>query len=359
MLDLIAEVESLNIPLTPEPEASAEDAGLKYVSDESTGIRRKKWGRGITYIDAEGEHVREKTVRLRCKQLAIPPAWTEVWICDADHGHIQATGRDDAGRKQYIYHPGWEAVRTRTKFDRLIPLGGALPRLRGRCRTDLRRKGLPREKVLALVVRLLESTLIRIGNDEYADENESFGLTTMRDRHVTFDSDGCIFEFTGKSGQHQFVRVDDTALTQVVRDCRDLPGYEVFQFFDESGNRHDVKSRHVNSYLTEATGLALTAKDFRPWGATLLAAQHLIKSGAPADDADARVLETVDRVAGKLGNTRAICRDYYIHPDVTKGYRDGSLLDTWERLREVTPAPKLDPDEHRMLHFLAEKYKAR
>ena len=363
MNDLISEARSLGVQLSPEPAVSARAAGLAYVSDDEPGIRRKKWGRGFTFLDAEGRHIDETDLRRRCEKLAIPPAWRDVWICPDPAGHIQVTGRDDAGRKQYIYHPRWEEVRSRVKFDRLIPFGSALPELRARSSDDLKRDGLPRAKVLALVVRLLECTLIRIGNDEYADVNESFGLTTMRDRHVSFDDDGCRFEFSGKSGQHQCIRVSDLELAGAIRDCRDIPGYEIFQFFDEGGAKQDVKSHHINHYLNEATGLALTAKDFRPWGATLLAAQILVSIGgasqASDSEIDAHIIDTIDQVAEQLGNTRSVCREYYIHPNVTEGFRDGTLAETWQRLSGVTPHRRHSADEHRLLHFLVDQYKAR
>ena len=250
-----------------DPERSARRAGLRYVSDDDPGIRRKRWGRGFTYLDPDGNHITDGPERDRLDDLAIPPAWTDVWICPDPEGHLLATGRDDAGRKQYLYHPAWEQMRREVKFNRLIPFGEALSAIRARCARDLARAGLSREKVLALVVTLLDQTLIRVGNPAYADQNGSYGLTTLRDRHVDFSEHHCVFEFTGKSGKEHCVPFDDPHLARLVKACRDVPGYHLFQYYDESGQRGEVHSDDVNTYLRATTGADFTAKDFRTWGA--------------------------------------------------------------------------------------------
>lgn len=338
----------------PAPEVSARRAGLRYVSDDEPGYRRKKWGRGFTYLTPQGDHLDDEDERARIEALAIPPAWTDVWICRHPNGHLQATGRDDAGRKQYRYHPKWEQVRNRAKFDRLIPFAEALPTLRARCESDLERDGLPRAKVMAAVVRLLEVTLIRIGNDEYAQSNDAYGLTTMRDRHVTFSEEHCVFTFQGKSGQEQHIELADAQLAKIVQECRDLPGYEIFQYFDDDDQKQDVKSHHVNTYLREAMGAPFTAKDFRTWGGTVRAASVLDELGPPdaEKDVSSRLKRAVEAVAEHLGNTKAVCRDYYIHPAITEAYRVGTLLDDWRRYHAEDPPDRFRRDEHATLAFL-------
>ncbi len=338
----------------PSPEASARRAGLHYVSDDEPGIRRKKWGRGFTYLDPEGRHITDEEERARIEALAIPPAWTDVWICLSPKCHLQATGRDDRGRKQYRYHPKWEAVRKLMRFDRLIPFGQLLSPLRARCAHDLAREGLPRDKVLAAVVRLLDCTLIRIGHDEYADANDSFGLATLRRRHVSFSAGACTFTFTGKSGQDRQIELCDPQLIEIIQACCDVPGYEIFTFFDEEGTKHDAKARHVNAYLKEITGAEITAKDFRPWHGTVAAAQSLCKMPAPDSDeeVDQHLVQMVKEVAERLGNTVAVCREHYIHPAVFEGYHDGSLCTQWPHFLKESPTPQLAPEEHALLRFL-------
>ena len=341
-----------------DPKASAERAGLLYVSDDEPGIRRQKQGPGFTYFTPDGERIdRNDPRRERIEQLAIPPAWTDVWICPSPKGHLQATGRDEAGRKQYRYHPKWQAVRQRARFDRLVHFGQALPEVRARTAHDLRREGLPRAKVLALVVRLLDDTLIRIGGAEYARDNDSFGLTTMRRRHACFDEDGrCTFVFTGKSKQEHEIALDDPALTQVVQACCEVPGYEIFAFFDEDGEKHDVKASHVNAYLKTTTGQDFTAKQFRPWGGTVEAAR-LLHAHGPAEtekEADDVVVEVVKAVAEKLGNTPAVCRQHYIHPALFEHYRRGDFLTDYEAHlgSSSSQAEGLTPEERAVLSFL-------
>jgi DNA topoisomerase-1 len=344
-----------------DPQVSAERAGLVYVSDDAPGIRREKRGTGFTYFTPEGENIpKGDPRRKRIEELVIPPAWTDVWICPSPEGHLQATGRDEAGRKQYRYHPKWQETRRRARFDRLVHFGRALPEIRARTAHDLRMEGLPRAKVLALVVRLLDDTLIRIGGAEYARDNNSFGLTTMRRRHACFDEQGaCTFAFTGKSGQEHEIALDDPSLAQVVQACCEVPGYEIFAFFDEDGTKHDVKADHVNAYLKATTGERFTAKQFRPWGGTVEAARRLDARGpAPNErEADDVLTEVVKAVAEKLGNTVAVCRQHYIHPALFEDYPSGAFLPAYRTHLENQKGrdDSLDPAEEAMLSFLEER----
>lgn len=312
-----------------DPRASARAAGLRYVRDDDLpGIRRRRCGRGFTYIDPRGETVRDPAERARFEALAIPPAWTDVWICPFADGHVQATGRDDAGRKQYRYHPDWGAIRDQTKFARLAEFGAALPRLRRRVERDLALEGAPRERVVAAVVRLLERSLIRVGNDEYARDNGSYGLTTLRRRHADVDGDTVRFEFRGKSGKRLEAEVDDPRLAEVVRECQELRGQELFTYLDDDGRRCDVGSGDVNDYLREATGEEFTAKDFRTWAGTVLASLALSEFESFDTQAAAKrnLTRAIEHVAKRLGNTVAVCRKSYIHPAILDAYLDGSLL---------------------------------
>ena len=334
-----------------DPVLSAHLAGLRHVTDSKPGIRRRRRGKGFRYLDPAGQPLRDPRERRRIEALAVPPAWTEVWICPLANGHLQATGRDARGRKQYRYHADWRAVRDETKFGRMVAFGEALPRLRARLDGDLAMPGLAREKVLAAVVKLLETTLIRVGNEEYARENDSFGLTTMRSRHVDIAGATLRFRFRGKSGKEREVAISDRRLARVVRACRELPGHELFQYVDESGERQAVDSADVNEYLRDVTGEDFTAKDFRTWGGTVLALAALRAAGAirPAgEDCEEReeceereagpargahrerearraIVEAVKRVADQLGNRPAICRKYYVHPAVIAAFLDGRL----------------------------------
>lgn len=337
----------------PSPEASARRAGLRYVTDDAPGISRVRRGKGFSYHQPDGTLI-EGEERERIAALAIPPAWSEVWICPHPDGHLQATGRDDAGRKQYRYHDTWAQVRQRMKFDRLVDFGQVLPQLRARCADDLQREGLGHDRVMALVTTLLDRTLIRIGNDEYATENDSFGLTTMRRRHVCVTDDDCTFEFVGKSGQEHCIAVDDPRLSRLIQECCEVPGYEVFAFFDEDDDKHDVKAHHVNAYLQATTGAEFTSKVFRTWGGTVLAAATLAKHGAAEDETEAQstVVRTVEAVAERLGNTPAVCRAHYVHPAVLDGYAAGTLAEAWATFRREEPSPQLRPDEHVTLRYL-------
>lgn len=311
------------------PRASARAAGLRYVDDGMPGIRRRRCGRGFTYLDAAGETVRDPAERARFEALAIPPAWTDVWICPFPDGHLQATGRDDRSRKQYRYHPDWREVRDRTKFERLHEFGTVLPRLRGRIERDLDLAGLPRERVLAAVVRLLEESLIRVGNDEYARGNGSYGLTTLRRRHADVDGTTVRFEFWAKSGRRCETEVDDPRLAEIVRDCQELRGQELFTYLDDEESRRDVGSGDVNEYLREVTGEDFTAKDFRTWAGTVHAAALLRRRCGEGErterEAKSCVVATVREVAERLGNTAATCREFYIHPAVLDAFVDGTL----------------------------------
>jgi len=302
-------------------------AGLAYASDQDPGIRRVKTGHGFGYRDADGRAVKDAATLERIRRLVLPPAWTDVWICPDPNGHIQAVGRDQRGRKQYRYHDAWRQAQDETKFDRLIAFGRALPKLRAKVEADLARRGLPREKVLAAVVRLLETTLIRIGNSEYAKANKSFGLTTLRDRHAEISANGVKFQFRGKSGKVHETGVRDRRLARIVKACQDLPGQRLFQYVDEDGVRRAVESADVNAYLREAMGENFSAKDFRTWAGTVSAARALLTNADCASEAEAKrhINTCVKAVAGVLGNTPAVCRSSYIHPQVLEAYAEGAL----------------------------------
>jgi DNA topoisomerase I len=307
--------------------ASARAAGLRYVHDDRPGIRRVRRGKAFRYLDADGRPVRDAETLARIRALVIPPAWTDVWICSHANGHLQATGRDARGRKQYRYHARWRAVRDETKYHRMIDFARALPILRARIDADLALPGLRRAKVLAAVVRLLETTLIRVGNEEYAKTNHSFGLTTLLDKHVQVKGSTAHFTFRGKSGVHHDVDVHDHRLVRIIRRCHDLPGHELFQFVDEEGATHLIDSAAVNEYLHEIAGEEFTAKDFRTWAGTVLAAEALrtCEVCEAATQRKRNVVAAVEETARRLGNTVAVCRKCYIHPAVVEAYLDGSL----------------------------------
>jgi DNA topoisomerase-1 len=338
------------------PEHAA-DAGLHYVSDTAPGIHRLRHGKAFRYVGPDGRTLRDVQQRARIRALAIPPAWREVWICPLAEGHLQASGRDSKGRKQYRYHTRWREVRDEAKFDRMIAFGKSLGVIRERNDRDLARTGLPRELVLATVVRLLETTLIRVGNEEYARQNRSYGLTTLRDSHVEVTGSRLEFSFRGKSGKDHVVGLEDRRLSRIVKRCQDLPGYELFQYLDEAGQRHSIESADVNAYLREVTEQDFTAKDFRTWAGTVLAACALGAMESPAGGRRAKrnVVRAMEAVASRLGNTPAICRKSYVHPAVVDAYLDGSLS---PRLRKrVSSAPKngLRPEEARVLALLIAK----
>jgi DNA topoisomerase IB len=304
-------------------------AGLVYVCDDQPGIGRARHGKGFSYRDADGQRIRDKVELQRIHALAVPPAYVDVWICPRHNGHLQATGYDARRRKQYRYHPDWRVLRDGGKFDRVLDFGAALPKLRRRVRQDLARKGLPRLKVLALTVRLLDETLIRIGNEAYTRANKSFGLTTLRSRHVRAERGRLRFVFRGKSGQDRDVELGDRRLARIVRRMQQLPGQRLFQYLDDDGERQPLDSGQVNEYLHEVCGENFSAKDFRTWGGTVHAAGVLAATPLPAGDDERAVRSTlaaaVEQVAAALGNTPAVCRASYIHPLILQGWQDGSL----------------------------------
>lgn len=353
-----------------DPVQAAKSAGLRYVTDEEPGIRREG-GRSkggsrrlkadqLKYIHPDGKRVRESDVLNRIKRVAIPPAWTDVWICPRADGHLQATGRDDRNRKQHRYHPHWREVRDEVKYTRMVVFARKMPGIRRRVKRDLQLPGLQRNKVLATVVRLLEVSLIRVGNEEYARENHSFGLTTMLDQHVRVRGDRLIFHFRGKSGKWHEVDVQDRRLAKIVRNCQELPGQELFQYVDEKGERQRVSSDDVNEYLREITGEDFTAKDFRTWAGTVLAAMALREFEEVDSQTQAKknLVRAIEQVAGRLGNTPAVCRKCYVHPDVINAYLDGTLARTLKikaenQLRKSLS--KLDPAEAAVLGLLRQR----
>jgi DNA topoisomerase I len=319
--------------LPGDPREAARAAHLRYVNVDGPGIRRRRAGRGFSYTGTDGQPLRDPETLAWIRSLAIPPAWSDVWISPLRYGHVLATGRDAKGRKQYRYHPRWREVRDETKYTRAISFAHALPAIRAKAEDDLGRPGLPREKVLATVVRLLEKTLIRVGNEEYARSNRSYGLTTMRDKHVEVDGSTLRFEFKGKSGKQYSVDLRDRRLARIVKRCQDLPGQTLFQYLDESGDRQTIDSGDVNDYLREITGEDYTAKDFRTWAGTVLAHQALLALEEVDSEAGAKrnVVRAIESVAEHLGNTPAVCRKSYVHPAVIEAYVEGSLGDEDDR----------------------------
>jgi DNA topoisomerase-1 len=311
-----------------DPQDAADSAGLRYVSDTRPGLRRNRSGKGFSYLKADGSLLCDPDTLRRIKSLAIPPAWTDVWICPSANGHVQATGRDARGRKQYRYHPRFREVRESTKYERVVSFADTLPAIRETVRAHMGRRGLPREKVLATVVHLLETTLIRVGNDDYARQNGSYGLTTLKNRHAAIDGNEVRFRFTGKGGKQWSLRVRDRRVAKIVRACQELPGQELLQYVDEEGNSQDVTSGDVNAYLREITGKDITAKDFRTWAGTVLAAMALneMKSFDCAAQAKRNLRAAIERVSTRLGNTPTICRKCYVHPEVLDAYLDGNLM---------------------------------
>jgi DNA topoisomerase-1 len=314
--------------LTEDPVVSAQTAGLRYVDGRGPCIRRVRCGKGFRYTGPNGKTIQDQRALERIRSLVIPPAWENVWICPTADGHIQAVGNDAKGRKQYRYHPLYRQVRDEAKFGRMIAFGAALAIIRKRVEQDLGKRGLPREKVLAAIVRLLETTAIRIGNPEYARDNDSFGLTTLRGYHALVAGSSVRFAFKGKSGQTHQVDFNDRRVARIIKQCQDLPGQELFQYVDDEGCTCTVTSGDVNAYLREITGQDFSAKDFRTWTGTVLAAQELNDAGRCASETDGKkkIVGAVKRIAQRLGNRPAACRKYYIHPAVFEAYSDGSLF---------------------------------
>jgi DNA topoisomerase I len=343
--------------------ASARVVGLRYVNDGQPGLRRIKAGANFRYEYASGKTVRDQRLLRRIRSLAIPPAWTDVWICRHENGHLQATGRDARGRKQHRYHPLWREVRDATKYDRMIEFGETLPRLRQRISRDLARPKLVQQKVLATVVRLMDVSFIRVGNDEYARQNGSYGLTTMKDQHAEVRGGRIQFSFRGKSGKHHSIEIEDRRLAGIVKHCQDIPGQELFQYLNEEGKRRDITSGDVNEYLREISGTDFTAKDFRTWAGTVLMAQALKTTHPFHTQAQAKknVQQAVKVVAERLGNTPAVCRKCYVHPFVIEGYMDKRLRCAANVtgairngvIKTARPAKtSLSPDEREVLKFL-------
>jgi DNA topoisomerase I len=340
-----------------DPREAAESAGLVYVSDEEPGIRRRKAGKGFSYTKPGGGTVKDPATLKRIRSLAIPPAYTDVWICAKPNGHIQATGRDAKGRKQYRYHPRFREVRESTKYEHMLEFAKGLPAIRRKVAEHMAFRGLPREKVLATVVNLLETTLIRVGNEDYAKQNKSYGLTTLRDRHVEVNGSELRFDFKGKSGKTWKLNVRDRRVAKIIRACQELPGQDLFQYIDEEGERQSVTSADVNAYLKEITGSDVTAKDFRTWAGTVLAAWALKEFETFDTDAKAKknVRAAIEQVAARLGNTPTICRKCYVHPEVLSCYVEGSLLlevkeEIEAELRDNLPG--LRPEEAAVLTLL-------
>ena len=339
--------------LLSDPVRSAQEAGLRYVIDTMPGIRRIRSGRGFCYKNGTDKPIRDRKILQRIKALAIPPAWQDVWICSTPEGHLQATGRDSRGRKQYRYHPRWNKVRDLCKFDRMIAFGEALPVIRDRVEKDLELPGLPREKVLATIVRLLETTLIRVGNDEYAKENGSYGLTTLRNSHVKILGSTIKFRFKGKGGKLHEVGIKDKHLARIITKCQEIPGYELFQYENEQGEYVSVDSSDVNAYLREITGQDFTAKDYRTWAATVLAGMALkLQSDSNEDRTKKALNEAICGVARLLNNTPTVCRKSYVHPDILDGYLEGTLEKSWQNFSEKDALKGLAKEECIVLSYL-------
>jgi DNA topoisomerase I len=358
---VIARHPSGRLPIKPTDSAKA--VGLRYVTDDLPGFRRQRAGKRFVFLDARGNTLRDESTLKRIRSLAIPPAWTDVWICPLANGHLQATGRDARGRKQHRYHSKWCEVRDETKYARMMSFAKALPKIRARIAKDLKLPGLPRNKVLATVAKLLEVSLIRVGNEEYAHRNQSYGLTTMLDRHAKVNGSKVQFRFRGKSGKNHTIDVESPRLARIVKSCQDLPGQELFQYIDENGVQRDIKSEDVNRYLNETVGGDFTAKDFRTWSGTVLAAMALSEFRKFDTKAQAKknILRAIESVAERLGNTVSICRKCYIHPAVIDSYLDGATLRVVRQRAEHqlrASMTRLRPEEASVLTLLQQRVAA-
>ncbi|HYI62574.1 MAG TPA: hypothetical protein VEW93_12305 [Acidimicrobiales bacterium] len=331
-----------------DPAQAAQDAGLRYASDTAPGLRRLRRGRGFSYVDPEGRPVGAEE-RARIAALAIPPAWTDIWINPDPRGHLLATGRDDRRRKVYRYHDRWREVRDAAKFDRLADFAEALPDLRGEVEGDLGRRGLPPEKVVALVVRLLDDTLVRVGNERYAEDNESFGLTTLRTEHADIHGATVELDFVGKSGVAQRVALHDARLARLAKRCHELPGKHLFAYVDDDGTARPVTSAEVNDYLRDRMGPEVSAKDFRTWGGTTAAAACLAHPCPDDQPCEGLVRTSFEEAAALLGNTPTVCRTCYVHPTVPDGYRDGSLAEAWKGARATPSMARSEQAVRRLL----------
>ena len=341
-----------------DPVESAREAGLRYVSDSKPGIIRRRCGKGFRYVDADSKPVRDKATLKRIRSLVIPPAWKDVWICPISNGHLQATGRDAKGRKQSRYHARWREVRDETKYGRMLLFGAALPDIRQRVEHDLSLPGLPREKVLAAIVRLMEVTHIRVGNEEYARENHSYGLTTLRGKHVQVQGSRVRLKFTGKSGKKHTIEFSDRRLANIVRRCQDIPGYELFEYLDDEGSPHTVDSADVNDYIREVCRQDFTAKDFRTWAGTVLASLALrdLEPFTSETQAKKNVVAAIKSVAERLGNTPAVCRKCYVHPAVLECYMGGALSRAAQRAMNAEDEVEAIRAEEQALIELLRKY---
>lgn len=350
--------EKLENLIVTEPEEVAEAAGLRYVTDEDAGFTRKGQGKGFIYLDKNGNKLTDQKHLSRIEALVIPPAWTNVWICPYSKGHIQATGRDAKGRKQYIYHAEWEDIRNTNKFNLMIRFGETLPQIRARVDEDLRKRSLSREKVMAILVRLLEETMIRIGNYEYTKQNDSYGLTTLRNKHMEIEGSKVRFIFRGKSGKQWEVDIENKRLAKLVKQCQELPGQQLFQYVDEEGKRQSVESADVNSYLKEIIGQDFTAKDFRTWGGTVRAASELYSLGPGESEKEKQknIVKAVKSVSSALNNTPSVCRKYYIHPEIVTAYMDNTLFEKMEKASKVPDNSQfgLNTEETAVLNILKE-----
>jgi DNA topoisomerase I len=345
-----------------DPVESSRLAGLRYMTDAKPGITRRRRGKSFQYFDSDGKAIRNKEEIARIKSLVIPPAWTDVWICPRANGHLQATGRDARGRKQSRYHPRWREVRDENKYERMKLFGETLPIIRERIEKDLALPGLPREKILATIVRLLETTFIRVGNAEYARENHSYGLTTMRNKHVDVEGATVRFKFQGKSGKRHTIDLNDRRLARIVKRCLDLPGYELFQYIDDDESPHSLDSSDVNEYLHSITDQQFTAKDFRTWAGTVLACLALREFEAFQSETEAKrnIVQAIKSVAEKLGNTPAVCRKCYVHPAVLECYSAGELLKILESIgKKASKSPHaLRQEEVELMFLLDSRLKA-
>lgn len=350
---------TLDAPPDKDPVQAAKAAGLRYVHDDKPGIRREKDGDGFRYVQPNGETVTDEAEIARIHALGIPPAYTDVWICPQKNGHLQATGKDARGRKQYRYHERWRAVRDEAKYGRMIAFGDVLPQIRERVARDLGRRGMPREKILAAIVRLLEETHIRIGNEQYAKENASYGLTTLHNDHADIDGSTVHFHFRGKSGKSHAIDLQDPRLAKIIKKSQELPGEELFEYVGADGQAHTVGSDDVNAYLHEITGQEFTAKDFRTWAGTVLAARALSECDAATSPSKCRktISAAIKAVAKELGNTPAVCRKCYVHPAILDAYADGTLLDALRRQAEATLArsQSLRDEEAAMMRLLRDR----
>ncbi|TBN36773.1 DNA topoisomerase IB [Paracoccus subflavus] len=344
----------------PDPRDAAKEAGLVYVNDDMPGITRQRSGKGFCYRDPDGHIITDRAERRRLAALGVPPVYTDVWICPDPRGHIQATGRDAKGRKQYRYHPDFRAIRDSAKYDHMLDFAHALPQIRDRVDQDMSRRGLPAEKVLATVVHLMENTMIRVGNADYARQNKSHGLTTLHDRHVTFDGSQVRFRFKGKSGKEWNLGLKDRRVARIVRAAQEIPGQHLFQYLDDDGQRQKVTSTEVNGYLRKISGRDVTAKDFRTWTGTVLAALALAEYETGDSEAAAKrnIREAIERVAARLGNTPTICRKCYVHPEVIDAYLADELkLELRDEIEEDLQQPGLRPEERQVLEFLKKRLK--